>query len=324
MDELAQGYTLRHPVMADISKVVKLIDIVSDDIGDAGVSITEDELGKFWKSEEADLNKDFWVVESPDGEIVGYEEFEDRFEHCVFAGDGYVHPAHRNKRVGTTLVRQLVERAKIEVPLAPPQYRVFVRNGFGVSEVNALEMYTELGFTVSRYHWRMRIDLTELPDEQPLPEGLRLEPFDVAKHDEKLWAAHHDAFKDHWGHVTRPYEFWVEHIRGFAEFDPALWLVVWDGDEIAGYSLNRRKGDFGWVGTLGVRRKWRKRGLGYALLINSFRELYKAGLTTISLTVDSKNPTGATRLYERAGMSIANQYVVVDKTLREGEEPTDA
>lgn len=323
MNELAQGYTLRHPTMADLSNVVKLVDIVCDAIGDAGVSISVDEMERYWSSDASDLNADFWVVESPDGEIVGYEEFENRFEHCVIAGDGYVHPAHHNKGIGTALVSQLVDRAKLEVPLAPPHYRVFVRNGFGANEVNAFEMHTGLGFTVSRYHWRMSIDLTELPNEQPLPEGLRFEPFDVANHDEKLWAAHHEAFKDHWGHVTRPYEYWVEHIRGFAEFDPDLWLVVWDGDEIAGYSLNRRKCDIGWVGTLGVRRKWRKRGLGYALLVNSFRVLFEAGLNVVSLTVDSKNPSGATRLYERAGMHIANEYIVVDKTLREGEEPTD-
>jgi len=323
MNELASGYILRHPAMDDISKVVALIDIVSEAMGDEGVSITEDELEKFWNSTDSDLNTDFWVIESPQGEIVGYEEFENRFEHCALAGDGYVHPAHYNKRIGTTLVRQLVERAKLEVPLAPPNYRVFVRNGFGAREINALDMYTELGFEISRYHWRMSIDLTELPDEQALPDGLRIEPFDIAKHDQKLWAAHHEAFKDHWGHVTRSYDFWIEHVRGFAEFDPNLWLVVWDGDEIAGYALNRRKGQLGWVGTLGVRRQWRKRGLGYALLINSFRALYSAGLKQISLTVDSNNPSGATRLYERAGMSIANEYVVVDKTLRDGDEPTD-
>lgn len=323
MTELANGYTLRRPTLADVSNVVKLIDAVSEAIGDAGVSVNEEELRKWWSSDEVNISTDMWVVESPSGQIVGYEEFENRFEHCVLAGDGYVHPEHYNMGIGTTMVRQLVERAKLELPLAPPHYRVFVRNGFGSTEQNALEMFTDLGYTVTRYHWRMQIDLTELPAEQPLPEGLRFEVYDIAKHDEKLWAAHHDAFKDHWGHVLRSYEFWVDHVRGFPEFDPALWLVVWDGDEIAGYALNRRKSDIGWVGTLGVRRKWRKRGLGYALLANSFRVLYNAGLTTISLAVDSENPSGATRLYERAGMWIANEYIVVDNTLQDGEEPTD-
>lgn len=321
MATLAKDYKLRHPTMQDLDPVSKLIDITSAAMGDEGVSITAEELAQWWRS--SDLDRDIWVVESPTGEIVGYEEFEDRFEHSALAGDGYVHPAHYNKGIGTTMLTALVERAKEEIPLAPPNLRVFVRNGFGAEEYNAMEVYKDLGFFISRYHWRMRIDLNDSPQPTSLPDGLRYEPFDVDKHDRQLWEAHHDAFKDHWGHVTRPYEYWVDHVRGFPEFNPALWLVVWDGDQIAGYALNREKTGKGWVGTLGVRRAWRKRGLGFVLLNDSFRALHNVGLTEINLSVDSENPSGATRLYEKAGMKIANTYIVVDKTLRDGEDPTD-
>lgn len=320
---MEKGYILRHPKMDEISKVVHLINITSATFGDTKFGSSEDELEKFWKSAEVDLDRDLWVVEAPNGDIVGYEEFDNRFKHCVLAGDGYVHPEHRGKGIGTTMVNALIERGKQEIGLAPSAAKVFIRNGFGSKEVNAMDMYTDLGFTVSRYHWRMQIELKGMPEIVALPDRIRLEPFDVNKHDELLWQAHHDAFKDHWGHVTRPYTYWVEQVRGFAEFDPKLWLVAWDGDQIAGYSLNRRKHDIGWVGTLGVRRAWRRMGLGYALLMRSFRAFYEIGLSQIGLTVDSTNPTGATRLYERAGMTIANQYIVVDKILRDGEDLTD-
>ena len=74
----------------------------------------------------------------------------------------------------------------------------------------------------------------------------------------------------------------------------------------------------GWVGTLGVRRPWRKKGLGLALLQASFGEFYKRGMKTIGLGVDASNPTGATRLYQRAGMYIASEFLTFEKELRPG------
>jgi ribosomal protein S18 acetylase RimI-like enzyme len=98
-----------------------------------------------------------------------------------------------------------------------------------------------------------------------------------------------------------------------------LWLIAWEGDQIAGFSQNRYLNKIGWVGTLGVRRPWRKKGMGLALLTHSFAEFYKRGIKTVGLGVDAANPTGATRLYEKAGMSVANSYVVYEKELRAGK-----
>jgi hypothetical protein len=43
----------------------------------------------------------------------------------------------------------------------------------------------------------------------------------------------------------------------------------------------------------------------------------------VALGVDAENPTGATRLYERAGMHIGQQYATYGKELRAGIEPDD-
>ena len=57
-------------------------------------------------------------------------------------------------------------------------------------------------------------------------------------------------------------------------FDPSFWFVARESGEIAGISLCRVhwSGDpeHGYVGALGVRRPWRKHGLGLALLQHSF------------------------------------------------------
>jgi ribosomal protein S18 acetylase RimI-like enzyme len=97
-------------------------------------------------------------------------------------------------------------------------------------------------------------------------------------------------------------------------------MIAWDGDQIAGFSLNRYRMGSGWIGTLGVRRPWRKRGLGEALLLHSFGEFYRRGTKTVGLGVDAQNPTGATRLYQKAGMYPASEFVIYEKELRPGRE----
>jgi mycothiol synthase len=67
-----------------------------------------------------------------------------------------------------------------------------------------------------------------------------------------------------------------------------------------------------------VRRPWRRAGLGLALLRHSFGEFYRRGTYKVVLGVDSQNLTGATRLYERAGMYIELQYDAYEKELRAG------
>ena len=89
-----------------------------------------------------------------------------------------------------------------------------------------------------------------------------------------------------------------------------------DGDEIAGVLRGEpQRFDAGWVGALGVRKKWRKRGLGLALLHHAFGEFHRRGETKVALGVDAQNPTGATRLYERAGMHVAYEAVAFQKEL---------
>jgi mycothiol synthase len=71
----------------------------------------------------------------------------------------------------------------------------------------------------------------------------------------------------------------------------------------------------GWVASLGVRRPWRRRGLGQALLLHSIGELYDRGRRHIGLGVDVDNPTDAPRLYERAGMHVASSFVFFEREL---------
>jgi ribosomal protein S18 acetylase RimI-like enzyme len=78
--------------------------------------------------------------------------------------------------------------------------------------------------------------------------------------------------------------------------------------------------DMAWVNTLGVRRAWRNRGLGQALLLHSFGEFYRRGKRKAGLGVDATNLTGATRLYEKVGMRVYREFIQYEKVLRDGNE----
>ena len=102
-----------------------------------------------------------------------------------------------------------------------------------------------------------------------------------------------------------------------ADFDPSLWFLALDGDRIAGTALCfPRSEQLAWVRGLGVRRPWRGRGLGMALLQHAFAAFYARGMRIAGLGVDAQSPSGATRLYERAGMRVTEQYDTLEKTVK--------
>ena len=75
---------------------------------------------------------------------------------------------------------------------------------------------------------------------------------------------------------------------------------------------------FAWIDELGVLRPWRRKGIAGALLLQSFGEFHRRGRYKVGLGVDGDSLTGATRLYERAGMRVFQQRDAHEKVLRAG------
>ena len=149
-----------------------------------------------------------------------------------------------------------------------------------------------------------------------MPEELTLDVFGVADA-HAFYDALDEAFQDHWEHHSIPLERWWEEKQRAPGFDPTLWFVVRDGEEIAASIRNdpERNGG-GYVGALGVRRRWRGRGLGRALLLQTFGEFHRRGVRRVTLGVDAESPTGATVLYESVGMEVESEAVVFEKEFR--------
>jgi len=214
-------------------------------------------------------------------------------------------------------------RARKEMELAEPDVRVYLRNGVVATDAAACELHENEGYKAIRYLWHMEIEVRNVPQVPILPDGVELRPFIPEEQNRAVYEAHEEAFSDHWGHVRGSFEDWNHHMFERKDVDPSLCFIAWDGDQIAGYSLCRYRMESGWVGSLGVRRPWRRRGLGEALLLHSFNEFYKRGTKTVGLGVDAQNPTGATRLYQKAGMHVASESVIYEKELRAGREPIE-
>ena len=314
---------LRLAQWTDLKPVAQLILDVCTADGDPTVAVTPEELEREWKSPGFELEKDAWVVETAEGRVVGYEEFNERHAHAFLMGDGYVHPEYQGLGIDTTMLRALEARARQEMKLAEPDLRVFIRNVMIAGDTVARQVHEAEGYRPIRFSWHMEIKLDETPRLPAWPDGIELRPFVKEQHDQAVFEAHEEAFSDHWGHMPGTFEYWQHNLSGHDDLDPTLWFIAWDvrSAEIAGYCLCRYRMGTGWVSILGVRRLWRKRGLGEALLLHSFGEFHRRGMKTIGLGVDAQNPTGATRLYQKAGMYVAAEYVIYEKELRPGREP---
>jgi ribosomal protein S18 acetylase RimI-like enzyme len=168
------------------------------------------------------------------------------------------------------------------------------------------------GYRAVRASYTMEI---ELGDEAP-PLAAPIDAIEIRAYREgvdevRTYEAQEESFEDHWDHTAQSIETWREFSVKQTNFDPSLWFLAWAGDELAGFVLAypERSGDpgSGWVGTIGVRRPHRRRGVGEALLRHSFRALHERGYRHVRLSVDAESPTGAVRLYERVGMRVVRQ-----------------
>lgn len=171
-------------------------------------------------------------------------------------------------------------------------------------------------FAVTRHSYRMAIELHDPSAGVEPGSGIELRAFrpDDAR---AVYEAHMEAFEDSWEHVREPYERWSHWTLERPGFDPDVWLLALAADQLAGIVLCRvDDGDpaTGWISILGVRRRWRRRGLGEALLRAGFAALARKGCRRAVLGVDADSLTGARRLYERAGMHVTSRFDIYERS----------
>ncbi len=243
-----------------------------------------------------------WLVEEGGSLIAG------AFAHAPGergVSAGAVRPSAQGRGMGRRLVELTEERLRDDGAARVHAWTIAGDDG-------AQRLFDSLGYREARRFWEMAI---ELEDEIPEP-AVAIETF-CEKDAPGFHAALEEAFEDHWEHHVETFEDWWSRQRAWPGYDPSLWFLIRQGPEIAAVvrsDPNRQAAGF--VGALGVRRPWRGRGYGRALLLQTFGEFRRRGISRASLGVDTANPTGATRLYESVGMKVEMESVLWQKLFR--------
>ncbi|MGZ8694398.1 MAG: N-acetyltransferase family protein [Gaiellaceae bacterium] len=254
-----------------------------------------------------------WLAELSDGRLAAFGQLEDpAVDHSLLWGRITLHPELGTDELGDELF-DVVERRAAELGAAD----AVLRASCAAPDERIAALYRRRGLGPVRHFFRMIAELDEPPQQPVWPDGLELRPVGAGDH-EAVFIADEEAFQDHWGYVRVAFDTWAHWMTGGA-YDPSLWFVAYDGDEIAGYAICQPEegGDpaLGWVEVLGVRRQWRRRGLALALLLHAFGEFHRRGHTRVGLGVDTENTTGAVGLYEKAGMRPVRQFDAYEKAL---------
>jgi mycothiol synthase len=224
---------------------------------------------------------------------------------------GQVDPDWERRGIGSAILAHNEARARA-VAAAQPIERPRVYGTWASDRrPGATALIVGNGYEPVRYFFDMvrpTLDEVEIP---PVPEGIEVRPSDDPSFHRQLFDADAEAFIDHWGGFTADDAAFAEWIHD-PDFDPSLFVVAWDGDEVAGAVFNKietheneqLKRKRGLLDSVFVRRPWRRRGLAAALVARSLIVLREHGMTSAWLGVDADNPNGALGVYERAGFAV--------------------
>ncbi len=323
---LPAEFIVRPAEMSDIETAVALFNAASlAQTGREEFAVAD--IRAEWELENFHLDTATRVVVSPAGDLVGYVEVWDTRATPVSPWVwGRVHPQFEGLGIGTCLLAWAEVRCGEVLPRVPAEALVTMRCGTLSTHEPSKALLTGYGMEPTRSFYTMKIDLAAEPVTAVFPANIRVISLPNRDDLRAVMNATTDAFRDHWGFIASPEEdelhHWQQWVSSDHLFDPSLWFLAMDGNEIAGVSLCRTSShenpDMGWVNSLGVRRPWRRNGLALALLQHSFGELYRRGRRSVGLGVDADSLTGATRLYEKAGMHVARQFINYEKVLRPG------
>lgn len=235
--------------------------------------------------------------------------------------NGAVDPAWRRRGIGSAL---LADSERLMRELAAGQATAhprFLGSWTGDSQPGAVALLAGAGYEPVRWFFDMtRPSLDDVPDI-PLPDGLEVRPITTANV-RAVWEADIEAFRDHWGGFDGS-EAMFQRWMASPHTDLSLWVVAFDGDEVAGGIINSINAEEnaalginrGWLASVFTRRRWRRRGVAKALIARSLTLLRERGATSAALGVDGDNPSGALGLYEEAGFEKSYRSTAWRKAL---------
>ncbi|HVM30945.1 MAG TPA: GNAT family N-acetyltransferase [Candidatus Limnocylindrales bacterium] len=254
-----------------------------------------------------------------DGVVVAYgvREWVDTTDgvHREYRIDGSADPEWRRRGIGAALLAENIQQARRLAASHDTGRRKVLGSWSGATQTGDIALLERSGFRQVRWFFEMtRPTLDDIP-EVPMPDGIEVREVKAAD-TKAVWDADVEAFQDHWGGFDGS-EQSMRRFMDSPEFDPSLWVIAFDGEQIAGGVINgiypeenealglRR----GWLDSVFTRRAWRRRGLARALIARSLLKLRQRGMSSAVLGVDADNPTGALGLYESVGFRVSHRAI---------------
>jgi mycothiol synthase len=316
---LPDGFNLRPARDEDAERVAGLVN--EEAVAHLGTPIwSTEQVLQHWSNPIVDRERDVAVVETPDGEICGWLSLVCGPPHVEVFALGVVAPAWHGRGLGAAILAECERRADRFLGLAPVGARVVIHAGSLADEPAVGALLTAAGYREVRRFQLMRIDFPDVLPASSAPAGIRIEQVDPERDVVAAFDAHREAFADHWGEVEETLDEFRHWLIETPRFDRELSLLARDGPDVAGYLFAWPEADEdparGYVAALGTRRAYRGRGIAEALLRHVFRTLRDRGKRGCDLHVDSDSLTGATRLYERVGMTAHPRFATWEKELR--------
>jgi len=316
--ELLPGFRMRPPQDEDADEVAVFAN--EECVAFLGAPVIDaDWLRGRWTAPGVDRSRDLAVVESPGGELCALLSVEAEPPFAEIFALGIVAPAFHGLGLGAAIVSENERRARRFEALADPNARVLIHAGALAEEPRVSALFDSRGYREVRRFELQRVDFAGEPAPPREIEGISVRGF-RPEEARQLYGAHVEAFADHWGEGEETYEDFRHHHLEAPEYDAGLWFLAWDGEELAGYvgahEKSREDPSRGYVVLLAVRRRYRRRGLGEALLLHAFRALHARSRRGADLHVDTDSVTGATRLYARVGMTAHPRFATWEKELR--------
>jgi mycothiol synthase len=296
-------YSIRPAPLQDIDIVYEVI--ANQRILDFGAAmISLDDLRKAW--EHISLENDT-LTAFADGKLAGYAELRDNDAPFIYLEN------RSNTDLAFQLLMLLEQKAASRTN---GTLELFAQ----ISEKNQTlpQLFAANGYSSNLSFLMMELKLQEPPPSPQLVERIHVRTFVLGQDEHATYETDEESAKDKGYHTPLSYDQWVKRMGLDREsFDPAIWLLACEENAVVGVALNTYDADskIVWVDHLSVRRDWRHRGIGKALLLHSFGEFYKLGMKNVRLNVDSKSLTNAPHLYESVGMKTVQEYHIYKKEL---------
>ncbi|HEX8982062.1 MAG TPA: GNAT family N-acetyltransferase [Ktedonobacterales bacterium] len=269
-------------------------------------NITADQLAAAWKALGPQLADHIWIATLPDGTCAAYVELlhlDDAYMAQIWASS-----TQANTDILMPLLAHAEQRARdIERDEGIESVHLFAQ---ATSFHPAIEQAIKRsGFDITSTYEHMTLALEQTPKHPDAIQGIDIRPFDVHHDAEAVYLADEEAFQDQRGHTPRTFERWRERLNLQGEMEkPSRSRIAWAAENVAGVALVEVIAGTGWIHHLSVRRPWRRRGLGEALMLFVLGEFHRNGVRSALLNVDAESLTNAHKLYRRLGFRPTHHY----------------